>query len=166
VNRSIIAAIALSLISLSCGGGSSPSSPSSPTPALTADVTWTISPGQITATCVQTGALCFAGVALSAKNSGGLATSVTLITANMQTTSGKTSDTATYDAAKITTLAGSTRIPAYGTLSIPMASVTERIGCLWSQAGGVGRSGSLTIKITGTDDNGAVQTATATIPVI
>jgi hypothetical protein len=161
MNRNIFAAIALSLVSLSC---SSPAGPT-PAPAPTADVTWTISPGQVTATCVQTGALCFAGVSLSAKNAGGLATSVTLVTATMQTTSGKTSDTATYDAARITTLAGSTRIPAYGTLNIPAAGVTERVGCLWSQAGGVGRSGSLTIKITGADDNGTAWTATATIPV-
>lgn len=158
--------IVVALLTLSCGG-SNPSSPSvTPTPALTADVTWTISPGQITATCVTTASLCAANVALSAKNSGGLATNVTLVTASMQTTSGKIADTATYDAAKITTLAGSTRIPAYGTLNIPMTGVTERIGCLWSQAGGVGRTGTLTIKITGADDSGTPWTATATIPVI
>lgn len=161
----LMSAVALAV---ACGGASSPSSPSvSPEPVTPtrAAITLSVSPSQITATCVTTASLCLANVALTFTEKNGLGANVTLITASLQTPNGTVAATASYDAAKITALAGSTHIPAFGSLAIPGAGVVERIGVLWSQANGVGRVGALTITVAGADDRGAAMSATVTIPV-
>jgi hypothetical protein len=62
--------------------------------------------------------------------------------------------TATYDAAKIILLSGTNKVPARGSLTIPSASSQERIGVLWTRSAIVDRTGTLTILVRMTDDNG------------
>lgn len=135
----------------------------SPTAPTMASVTVTTTPTQVVAACGAVVQFCAATVALTFQESAGVAVTMTAIRSSFITPAGTTANVADYDAAKITTLAGSTRIPARGLLRVPSQGTQEQIGNLWPST--AGRAGTLAITVQMTDDRGNPIGLSVNIPV-
>jgi hypothetical protein len=154
--------ILLVLFAFACGG-KNPAAPSPAPPAPTKAVISVSAPGSWPASCGQITPFCTANVSIIVSESAGVGVTVTAIDTSFMTPDGIVVVTANYDAAKITTMAGTTHVAGGGSLIIPSPGYQERIGAFWPSA--AGRVGTLTIVAQMTDDRGNRFTGTMKVAI-
>jgi len=150
----IVLACAIVTAAAGCGSSGTPTGPSS------ASVTVTANPSQVTgAPCTGCGAASTDRevlTTLSIQETAGVGGNVTAIEMTLrETATGAVITSGSFDAGAVTQLAGSSRVPAHGTLSV-------RCGVHYPAAQ-AGRAAALTYVIRVTDDRGNQLSQTVTV---